>query len=188
VSEPERPTMARARLLILLAIGALVLAACPTEDPVIEPGDDPPAEEPAEDADEPDDAPDEPAEDPDAAVGTGETDLGVILVDADGMTLYMFDQDPPGESACYDGCAATWPPLIDDGPVAGDGVDASLLGTTERDDGAIQVTYNDMPLYYFANDSEPGDVNGQGLNDVWWVVDPDGHPINDDGDAGGSPY
>lgn len=183
--------MVRARLLVLLAIGALVLAACPADDPVIAPGDDPAAEEPVDEADdapdEPDDAPDEPADDPDATVGTAETDLGVVLVDADGMTLYMFDQDPPGESACYDGCAATWPPLIDDDPVAGDGVDASLLGTTERDDGEIQVTYNDMPLYYFANDSEPGDVNGQGVNDVWWVVDPDGQRINDD-DAGGSPY
>ena len=58
-----------------------------------------------------------------------------------------------------------------------DGVDEALLGTASRTDGSSQVTYNGWPLYYFAADSAPGDINGQGVNDVWWVVDPSGDAI-----------
>lgn len=110
-------------------------------------------------------------------------DFGEILVGPDDMTLYNFDEDTKGGNAseCYDDCAANWPPLIvdDDDPVAGEGVTASLA-TIERDDGSVQVTANGWPLYYFAADEEPGDVAGQGVNDVWWVLDPDGEPIRDD--------
>lgn len=100
--------------------------------------------------------------------------FGDILVDGDGMTLYLFTQDSGGESSCYDQCADNWPPLTVEGsPTAGDGVTAEL-GTTERDDGSMQVTAAGNPLYYFAGDSEPGDTNGQGLNDAWYVLGPDG--------------
>lgn len=116
----------------------------------------------------------------DATVATAESDLGEILVDADGSTLYVFLPDEGGESTCYDDCEAAWPPLTIDGdPAAGDGADDSLLGTTERDDGSTQVTYDGWPLYYYSADAAPGDTNGQGVGDVWFVVGPDGAAIDD---------
>lgn len=105
------------------------------------------------------------------------SDLGQILTDADGMTLYMFDSDEQnGGSTCSGGCADAWPPLtVESTDALVDSVRASLdLGTTERDDGSLQVTGAGWPLYYFASDQEPGDVKGQGVNDVWWVLRPDG--------------
>ena len=112
-------------------------------------------------------------------ITTGETDLGTFLTDADGMTLYSFGADQDGESTCYDDCAATWPALTVTGdPVAGAGLKASKLGTTERTDGTLQVTYAGHPLYHFASDSAPGDTNGQGIGDVWYVVSPQGDPID----------
>ncbi|MGH2725067.1 MAG: COG4315 family predicted lipoprotein [Actinomycetota bacterium] len=111
-------------------------------------------------------------------VDTAESELGTILTDADGRTLYVFLNDSEGESTCYDDCAQTWPALEAEGDLqAGEGVDASLLGTTERQDGALQVTYNAMPLYSFADDAQPGDTNGQGIGDVWFVVSSEGEPI-----------
>ena len=117
-----------------------------------------------------------------AAAATGEaiaivsTDLGDVLADGEGRTLYLFNPDAQGDPTCYDECADAWPALV--GEVqAGDGVDASLLGSATRTDGAVQVTYNGWPLYYFSGDVAPGDTNGQGLNDVWWVVDATGNAV-----------
>lgn len=111
-----------------------------------------------------------------AVVLVADSSLGSILVDRDGNTLYLFTPDEQGESVCYDQCEANWPPLV--GEVeAGDGVNGSLLGLAPRQDGSEQVTYNGWPLYYFANDAAPGDVNGQGVNDVWYVVSPEGDAI-----------
>lgn len=133
--------------------------------------------------------PTEPADAPDATVAVADSDLGEVLVDAEGMTLYMFDPDEQGDPTCYDDCAGTWPPLVADGePVAGDGVDAGLLGTVERTDGSTQVTYDGWPLYYFAADAAAGDTNGQGVNDVWWVMSPDGAPQRSTADATESTY
>ena len=102
--------------------------------------------------------------------------LGDILVDGDGMVLYVFTPDDAGESTCTDGCAENWPPLA--GPAgAGDGVDAALLSSVTRADGIEQVTYGGWPLYHFAGDDAPGDTNGQGVNDVWYVVDPSGAAV-----------
>jgi predicted lipoprotein with Yx(FWY)xxD motif len=112
-------------------------------------------------------------------VQTADSDLGTILVDAEGMTLYLFQADAGGASTCYDDCATTWPPLIDDAPAAGEGADPALIGTTPRDDGSIQVTYDGQPLYFFAADASPGDTEGQGVGDVWFVVDPDGAAITE---------
>lgn len=103
---------------------------------------------------------------------TSHPTYGEVLADDEGRTLYLFTPDTDGESVCYDSCAENWPPFTTDGePEAADGVTASL-GTTERDDGSTQVTYNGSPLYTFANDEQPGDANGQGANDVWFVVNP----------------
>ena len=112
-----------------------------------------------------------------ATVQVAESDLGSILVDADGMTLYLFEADTDGTSTCYDECADAWPALTGEAPTAGEGIDGSLLGTTERDDGQMQVTYADQPLYTFAADQAAGDTGGQGVGDVWYVVDPAGAAV-----------
>ncbi|HHB91055.1 MAG TPA: hypothetical protein ENK60_07070 [Anaerolineae bacterium] len=104
--------------------------------------------------------------------------LGDILVDRNGMTLYVFLKDQPGKSNCYGQCAENWPPLLVEGePVAGPGVDANLLGVTMREDGSMQATYNNYPLYYFYKDESPGDATGQGVGAVWYVIGPDGNLI-----------
>ena len=103
--------------------------------------------------------------------------LGDVLVDGEGRTLYLFVPDAQGASTCYDGCAAAWPPMVEE-VVAGDGVDESLLGSVARDDGTEQVTYNGWPLYYFASDANPGEVNGQGVNDAWFVLSASGDAIS----------
>ena len=104
--------------------------------------------------------------------------LGSILVDARGMSLYVFTKDTPNTSTCYDKCASAWPPLLTSGaPLAGPGVDASKFGTATRTDGTTQVTYNGMPLYYFAKDLAAGDTNGQGIGSVWFVISPAGAQI-----------
>ena len=114
-----------------------------------------------------------------ATVSLGKTDaLGSFLTDDKGMTLYLFTKDTPNTSNCYDKCATAWPPLLTNGkPAASDGVDASKLGTTTRKDGTTQVTYNGWPLYYYQKDKAPGDVTGQTVGDVWYVVSPAGDQI-----------
>lgn len=111
-----------------------------------------------------------------AGVSLAETSLGEILVGPEGMTLYGFTVDDPGVSNCYDGCAQAWPPLAGDTPI-GEGLDASLFSTTERTDGTTQLVIGDWPLYYFAGDAQPGDVNGQDVEGVWFVVDAAGQLI-----------
>lgn len=118
-----------------------------------------------------------PAEPAEATVAVEDSELGEIVVDAEGTTLYVFLADEGSESTCYDECEDNWPPLTVDGdPVAGDGIDASL-GTTERTDGSTQVTLDGHPLYFFAGDETADDVNGQGVGDVWYVVSPSGEAI-----------
>lgn len=113
-------------------------------------------------------------------VALADSDLGQILA-SDGRTLYTFAPDNGGASTCYDDCATTWPPLLADSDVtAGDGLDASLFGTVARDDGGEQVTVDGWPLYFFSGDAAAGDVNGQGVGDVWYAVGPDGTAIDDD--------
>lgn len=110
------------------------------------------------------------------ALQTAETDLGSILVDGAGMTLYMFTNDSPDTSACEGGCLENWPPLLGE-PTAGAGVDEALLGSFEREDGRVQATYNHWPLYYWVGDTAPGDTSGQDVQGVWFVLGPDGEPI-----------
>lgn len=109
-------------------------------------------------------------------IHTAESDLGTILVDPDGFTLYIFTVDGEGESACYDDCAATWPPVPADTPISSD-LDQSIFDSIERTDDIAQLTVNGMPLYLYAPDSNPGDTTGQGVGDVWFVVDAEGNMI-----------
>jgi predicted lipoprotein with Yx(FWY)xxD motif len=115
-------------------------------------------------------------------VVVAKTRIGRILVDSKGITLYDFVTDKGGVSGCYGACAALWPPLITKGkPHAGPGVRASLLGTTKRKDGKLEVTYNHHPLYYFVTDRKPGQTTGQGVNQFggpWWVLSPAGKEIH----------
>jgi predicted lipoprotein with Yx(FWY)xxD motif len=111
-----------------------------------------------------------------AVVATTDSEFGTILVDGEGMTLYLFTQDTPNTSTCFDQCLEAWP-ILEGEPTAGEGVDESLLGSIERDDGTVQATYNEWPLYYFAQDQAPGDTTGQAVNDVWWVIDTEGAAI-----------
>jgi predicted lipoprotein with Yx(FWY)xxD motif len=113
-----------------------------------------------------------------ATVNERDTDLGAVLVNADGRTLYLFEKDSAGTSACTDGCADAWPPLTTTGsPTAGDGVDAAKLGTIDRGGGVVQVTYNGHPLYTYAKDAKPGDTTGQDVGGVWYVVGTNGDKL-----------
>jgi len=104
--------------------------------------------------------------------------LGQILTDSKGDTVYVFAKDTNGKSACNGGCAGVWPPVTTSGtPKAGTGVTASKLGTTKRSDGSTQVTYADRPLYTYTADTSPGDTTGNGVNlygALWYAVQPNG--------------
>lgn len=111
--------------------------------------------------------------------------LGTVLVDGQGFTLYVFAPDKQsGASTCYGECAQAWPPLLLPSGVsrvpAGPGVNASLLGTTKRHDGTVQVTYDKWPLYLWVVDSAPGQATGQNVNNSggkWYVITPEGKVI-----------
>jgi predicted lipoprotein with Yx(FWY)xxD motif len=169
------------RLIAVIGVVA-ILAACTAESDATPEATQPePTASPTEAATEEPTASPEPTDSPedsaDASVLVAESDLGQILTDADGLTIYYFANDTEGVSNCSGECLANWPPVEADGePVAGDGVDAEL-GTFERDDGTVQLTVNGFPAYYFAGDAEAGDTNGQGVSDVWWVFGADGEPI-----------
>jgi predicted lipoprotein with Yx(FWY)xxD motif len=109
------------------------------------------------------------------------TKLGQILVDEEGKTVYLFVADTGTSSTCYSSCATFWPPVLTTGaPQAGAGANPSLLGTTTRTDGKVEVTYAGHPLYYFLNDKAPGDIKGQGVNGfggLWWVLNPSGAAV-----------
>jgi predicted lipoprotein with Yx(FWY)xxD motif len=108
------------------------------------------------------------------------TKAGRVLVAANGRTLYLFTADKAGKSDCYGKCASVWPPLIAASPRVGRDLHASMLGTTKRTDGKLQVTYGGHPLYFFAKDTKPGDVRGEGIvhfGGTWWVVSARGTEI-----------
>jgi predicted lipoprotein with Yx(FWY)xxD motif len=110
-----------------------------------------------------------------ATVKVAETELGEVLVDSKGRTLYSFDPDGTNidVSNCTGACADAWPPLKSKKPKAGKGLDKSLLEVGADN----QVAYNGHLLYRFTGDSAPGDTTGQGVGGVWHVVGADGEPI-----------
>jgi len=116
---------------------------------------------------------------------TADPRLGKIIVDAKGRTLYDFVLDKGTTSACYGACASLWPPYTTNGtPIAGAGVSESLIGTTKRRDGSTEVTYAGHPLYYFAPDTQRGQITGQALDQFgapWYVLSPAGREIHASG-------
>jgi predicted lipoprotein with Yx(FWY)xxD motif len=116
-----------------------------------------------------------------AVVSTAKTSLGQIIVNSQGRTLYLFKKDRNGKSACSGQCATFWPPAITSGkPSVAGAARASLVGTTKRADGRLQVTYNHHPLYTFAKDTKAGQTTGEGVNAfgaVWDVMSPAGAGI-----------
>jgi predicted lipoprotein with Yx(FWY)xxD motif len=119
-------------------------------------------------------------DDPEAAqLGVAEREpYGEYLVDGQGMSLYLFEADSPGESTCEEECAEAWPPVLTDTQVTpGEGVDSELVGTIERADGTTQVTYGGWPLYYFVGDRQPDVTQGhgnEGFGAQWYLVTPQG--------------
>ena len=117
-----------------------------------------------------------------AVVQTAQNDsLGAYLTDADGRALYLFEKDQKGsgESTCYDACAQAWPPFTagSSSPMAQGQAQRSMIDTLQRRDGAVQVTYNGWPLYYFAQDQGSAQLQGQdimGFGAEWYALTPDG--------------
>ena len=128
-----------------------------------------------------------------ATVAIAKTGLGSVLVNARGRTLYLFEKDKRGRSACAGACASYWPPLITSSkPRAGAGVKAALLGTTKRADGRLQVTYNHHPLYTFVKDTRKGQTTGQNVDSFgaeWYAVSAAGSAVEKKASAssGGDP-
>src|SRR5689334_16716971 len=119
-----------------------------------------------------------------ATVATAPSGLGRILVDGRGRTLYLFEKDRPGSSACAGLCSTYWPPLLATGKsIAGKGTKGSLLSSVRRSNGSRQVTYAGHPLYLFSGDSKRGQTNGEGLTDfgaAWYALSSAGKKIDRD--------
>ena len=116
-----------------------------------------------------------------ATVGVANENVGKILVDSKGRTLYLFERDSGTKSTCTGACTVEWPPLRATGkPTVGGGANASVVTTSARSDGKLQVTYNGHPLYLFSGDQSPADTNGQGVNafgGLWYALSSAGDQI-----------
>jgi len=124
-----------------------------------------------------------------ATLGVANDDLGKVLVDSQGRTLYLFQHDGGAKSTCSGSCAVNWTPLRATGtPTVGAGANASLTATTTRSNGREQVTYNGHPLYRFSGDHSPGDTNGQGVNafgGLWYALSSSGNGVTAAPSSGG---
>ena len=157
-----------------LAVGVVVLSGCGSDDDA-----DAGASGDAASSAPASSAPSSSAAAENATLASGDSDLGSIVVDSEGMTVYVFDKDVQnsGESSCSGDCLTAWPPVVaDSDEPATEGVTGEV-GTITRDDGTKQVTLDGWPLYHWQGDSAPGDITGQGVGGVWWVVSADGTKI-----------
>jgi predicted lipoprotein with Yx(FWY)xxD motif len=162
------------RSTVLAAIAALALAACSSGT------DGPPAVGEAQSPAVNDDGATTP--EPDTAnisLAIGDSDLGPIVTDGDGFTIYQYDADTQGsgESACSGSCLDNWPPVPGSEAPNIAGISGEV-GTITGTNGNPQLTLNGWPLYYFAGDVNPGDINGEAVGGVWWVLSPAGEPIH----------
>jgi predicted lipoprotein with Yx(FWY)xxD motif len=121
-------------------------------------------------------------------VVVAKTNLGKVIVDSRGRTLYLFKKDTGTQSQCTGQCASNWPPLLATGtPLAKSGAKASLIGTTARPDGTSQVTYNGHPVYLFQGDRKAGQTNGEGVSAFgarWFALGPSGKQVNASSNSG----
>ena len=119
------------------------------------------------------------------AVDVKSSKLGRYLVDGTGRTVYLFEKDKGGKSACYGACSKVWSPVSTNGsPSAGTGVAAAKLSTVKRTDGVTQVVYNGHPLYRYDDDHKPGQMEGEGSKEFgaeWYVVSPKGSKVEEEG-------
>jgi len=102
--------------------------------------------------------------------------VGKYLTDTEGKTLYWFTKDSPGKSTCAGACVEKWPVYFRETVATPKNIEAKDFGTITRDDGKKQTTFRGYPLYYWVNDKQPGDTTGQGVNNVWFVINPDSFP------------
>jgi predicted lipoprotein with Yx(FWY)xxD motif len=102
--------------------------------------------------------------------------LGRYLTDTEGKTLYWFQKDSSGKSACIGGCLEKWPIYFRETVAPPQSISKDDFGAITREDGKKQTTFRGYPLYYWVNDANPGDTKGQGINGVWFVVNPDNFP------------
>lgn len=125
-----------------------------------------------------------------ASVSTAKVgNLGTVLVNGDGRTLYLFESDNGPTSTCVDTCAGTWPALTTSGDAsATGGADSSMLGTSTRADGSTQVTYNGHPLYIYSGDMAAGQANGEDIGNVWYAVTTQGTPATASTGGGSGGY
>ena len=117
---------------------------------------------------------------------TASTDLGDVLVNADGMTVYVFTNDTDGVTTCTDACAETWPAVTADSADLPEGLDAAIFSVSEAPDGTFQLAADNQPLYTFSGDTAAGDTNGQGIGGAWFAVGPDGNMLKDAAATGGA--
>jgi predicted lipoprotein with Yx(FWY)xxD motif len=167
-------------LLGLVALATVGLAACGggSDDATSAPAPAP-AESPAP----------APASSPVApvAVKVADTEAGEILIGPDGKTLYGFTNDVAATSTCYSTCAQAWPPVLVGGEWAvGPGLDSGVFSTVAREDGTTQLVAGKFPLYEYSGDAAPGDTNGQGSGDVWFIVGTDAKLVKPAASAGGA--
>ena len=190
-----RPSMRRSvRMFAVVSVLALALAACGGDDDDDDAASEGPTTTVAESSPDTTSAPtttpadaEEGAIEQAATVAIAQTSLGDALVDESGMTIYLFANDSAGTSTCTEGCAGAWPPVLVTGEiVVGDGLDAANFTTIDRGNGEMQLAVGDLPLYRFSGDAAPGDVNGQGVGEVWFAVAPDGSPIGGAATSGAS--
>ncbi|GAA2398209.1 SCO0930 family lipoprotein [Actinomadura vinacea] len=117
--------------------------------------------------------------------------LGTIVTDGKGRVMYRFDKDRPKTTNCYGDCKKAWPVVqfTNWKKLKVEGIDRDLVDFIERkDDGTCQVTIDGWPMYYYAEDEQPGDAKGQGAQNVWWVVSPQGDKITAGSGGGGYGY
>jgi predicted lipoprotein with Yx(FWY)xxD motif len=114
-------------------------------------------------------------------IKTADSQYGNVLFDGGDQAIYYFDKESGSKSDCYGACAEAWPPVLTEGaPQAGAGAQAGLLGTTQRDDGTTQVTYDGHPLYLYAHEG-PGQVTCHDVSEfggLWLAVQPNGEQVS----------
>lgn len=190
IAPGKRSLVSRAWLVGGMGAAAVVVAACGTSTQASSasaPQTSASASSPASSAAPSSAAPSSASAGKGVEVETHSGAMGTFLTDSAGRTLYLFASDTATKSTCSGQCAVFWPPLVTKGaPEASGGAMSNMLGTITRSGGVKQVTYNGHPLYFFKEDTKPGDTNGQGSNNFgakWWLVTPTGKSITS---AGGS--